>query len=374
MWRMKRISKIVVAFIAAGSIVTLAGCGGKTPDNRVATNANWNVRTSANVEGDYSDLWKNNAEVATYKISFTAGGNSTYSVNYDGGSYTTKFYMQDGYDWNSADIPEAYRSADYAKETVYVYETTLSLSGEYKLTSDGSTHEFSDSVTTKTIFRLATGNLQPVYSHQDIKSTTPANLSAASIEQAYVEIDAVYETYYNHDCTEATVTTAEAGKAEVTSSLSLSDNNGFSLFENSQLGAAVRALTKATGSAYAFDVFSPQSAAKQTVQAICAGAVELDDENEEQKTIIAALDAAAPYIFYDGENGDESDLEYRYNEVTLTLAAAMAGQSNTYWYSTVENNDANAARSVLLKMVTPLSFGLGSLVYTLETLSLESLA
>lgn len=370
---MKRIFKIAAALLAAGSIVAFAGCGGQMPNNRVATSANWNIRTSANVEGDYSDMWKSNAEVATYKVSFTEGGNSTYSVSYDDGTYETRFYMQDGYDWNSADIPEAYRSAEYAKETVYVYETTLSLTGEYTHAASGEKHEFSDSVTTKTLFRLAEDNLQPVYSVQDVKSTTAANLSPSDLSQAYIEIDAVYETFYNHDCTQATVNTTEAGKQTVTKTTELNSVNGYSLFENSQLGAAVRALTKTGGAGYAFDVFAPQSSAKQTVQAACGEATALNGEDETQKGIISALDAAAPYIFFDGSNGDESDLGYRYNAVTLTMAAAMAGQSNTYWYSTVENSDINATRSVLLKVITPLSFGLGTLEYNLEKLELVSL-
>ena len=370
---MKRIFKIAAALIAAGSIVTLAGCGGQTPNNRVATSANWNVRTSTNVERSYVDTWKTNAEVATYKVSFSGGGNSTYSVNYDDGSYVTKFYVQDGYDWNSADIPEAYRSAEYAAETVYIYETTLSLTGAYTHTASGEKHEFSDSVTTKTLFRLADDNLQPVYSLQDIKSTTAANLSAADISKTYVEIDAVYETFYNHDCTQATVYTTEDGKQTVTSTADLKSSNGYSLFENSQLAAAVRAFTRTSGSGYLFDVFSPQSSAKQTVQAACGEATALNGEDAAQKGIIDALDAAAPYIFFDGSNGDESELEYRYNAVTLTMAAAMAGQSNTYWYSTVENSDINATRSVLLRIITPLSFGLGTLEYNLEKLELVSL-
>lgn len=369
---MKRICKIVAAILAASSIVTIAGCGGTTPDNRVSTSANWNVRTSTSVEGDYADLWKNNAEVATYKVSFTAGENTTYSVNYSDGSYVTKFYMQDSYDWNSADIPEAYRSADYAKETVYVYETTLSLSGVYTHTASGDKHEFTDSVVTRTLFRLAEDNLQPVYSLQDIKSTAPANLSAVNLAQAYVEIDAVYETYYNHDCTQATVTTTEEGKEAVTKTTDLKSANYLSVFENSQLRAAVRSFTKAGGTTYAFDVFAPQSSALQTVQGSCGEATELNKENATEKAIIDALDNAAPYIFYDGTNGDK-ELGYRYNSVTLSLASAMAGQSNTYWYSTVENNDVNAARSVLLKVITPLSFGVGTLEYSLEKLSLESI-
>ena len=78
------------------------------------------------------------------------------------------------------------------------------------------------------------------------------------------------------------------------------------------------------------------------------------------------------YIFFDGTpSGDEEAKGLRYSSVTLSLNADMNGQSPVYWYSTVENNDLNGTRGVLLRMVTPLPFIMGTLDYTLKSVGLE---
>ena len=367
---MKGTIKIIAALLAAGSVFSLAGCAGTPLSAKVSTLANWNIRNTVNVESAYASFWQENAEVAMYDVTFAAGNNGTSSVSdNDGGTYTTKFYMQAAYDWNGADIPEAYRSAD-ATEPVYVYETQLSLSGTYTLTATGEKVQFDDSITTVTKFRMAEGNLQPVYSYHDVTSTSPATLNPSSVQDMCAVVDAEYVTYYNRDCTQATVTVKKAGSQDSTESVSLTGDKDYSLFENFQLRAAVRAFNKTGGTSYLFDVFSPEAGNVQTVQATCAEAAQLDANAAEQKKIIDALSAASPYIFVEsGTNDDGAARTYRYNAVSLSLEADMGGQNDLLWYAAVENDDVNAARSLLLRVRTPLAFALGTLDYTLSSVS-----
>lgn len=370
---MKRLTKIVAVALAAGSLITLGGCG-STRSSRITTAANWNIRTYNDVERDYADYWQKHAEVATYDVSFEQGTNPTYSLDYnDGGTYTTRFYMQAEYDWNSADIPEAYRTD--AKDAVYVFETELSVSGTFTLTSTGKQYNFTDSVKTVVKFRMSGDNLRPVYSFHDVESTTPASYRAVSVDSMYSEVKSQFTTYYNRDCTEATVITEPDEGEKSTQSTDISSKEDYSLFENFQLRAAARALTKTNGTSYTFNVFAPEDGGLHSVQAVCTGDYELDDENEGQKTIIDALDAAYPYIFVEGnsESEDEEARGYRYTSVTLSLNSSMSGQSDTYWYSTVENDDVNAARSVLLRVISPAAFSLGTMQYNLSSLTLEDL-
>lgn len=372
---MKAIVKILAVVVAASSIFTLSGCAGRTVSAKMPTLANWNIRNSGSVESGYAPYWQTNAEVATYSVSFTAGNNSRFSVRYDeGGTYTTTFYMQAEYDWNSSDIPEAYRSAQFAAESVYVYETELTLSGEYTLTATGESAPFEDSIKTTTKFRLAEGNLQPVYSVHDIHSTSPAELSPADKEGMTAVTQGVYTTYYNHDCTQATVTAEEEGRQATTDTFDLVGKEGYSLFENFQLRIAARAIAKDAGAGYLFDVFNPEDGKVSKVQASCGGAVSLDGAQADQKGIIDALDAASPYIFVDSGKDEEGNARtYRYNSVTLSLATSMRGQSDVLWYAAVENSDANAARSVLLRVSSPLAFGLGTLTYNLSSITTKTI-
>lgn len=374
---MKTFSKFIATVLAVAGAATLAGCKNSSPSRKVATIANWNVRTSASVEENSFDFWHKNKEVAEYAISFTEGSNASYKVSYATGSaeYATKFYMTD-YDWNSDKIPEGYRSAESDTEPVYVYETSLKISGSYELISGGANKEFDDELTTVSYFRPAGKNLQPVYSYQKVKNTAPAALTANNINAAFVQVDEVYETYYNKGCSQATVIKTVTGKdGKNIERIGLSSD--YSNFDNSQLRAAIRAFTLSGGSSRTFYVVTPQNGKIQSVSASVGSPVELNPLDQNQALIINALkNAPENYIFFDGTVADkkegESDRNFRYNAVSLSINESLQGASPAMWYSTVENNDINGTRCVLLKMSAPLSFGLGTLNYTLKSLTVET--
>lgn len=382
---MKNLTKIIAASLLAGSLLAVSGCSRGTVVTTVATSANWNVRTSTVVENNEYGFWRTHKEVASYSVSFKEGTNNSYSVSYDtaNATYTTKFYMDaEDYDWTSASLPENYRvTADentVVKEPVYVYETEMRISGVYK-DKNGNESAFDDEIITVCKYRTADKNLQPVYSKQIIKNTTPAALSTGSVEGAYVKVDAVYETYYNFDCSEAFVKTQNnsAAKEEDKSterSVKIKDKKKYSAFDNSQLRAALRAFNMTEDAVRTFNVVLPQSANMQTCTAKIAAPVELKEDVENEKRIIDALDACQPddYIFFDhrvDENGKKAN--YRYSAMQLEISAYLKGSAPTVWYTTVENQDVNTTRSVLLRMSSPISFGMGTLIYELKALNLK---
>ncbi|MDE5765777.1 MAG: hypothetical protein K2I17_01255 [Clostridia bacterium] len=379
---MKAFSKCFAVVLTAASLITLGGCAKSTPDNRVATTANWNARTSTIVEKNYLDYWQSHKEVAEYGITFKDTGSNGYSVSYDteNAVYTTEFYMEKSYDWQSAAIPEEYRTKEEKSEPVYVYTTSYTISGVYKITATGDEKKFDDVWQTVSKFRLAGNNLQPVYSKQIIKNTAPNSIGTQVIDVAYVETNSVFETFYNVDCTEALVKQTDnlaKDKEQETKKIKLKDKSGLSIFENCQLKAAVRAFTMTGGASRKFKSVTPQDGAVQVCTATIAAPVELDRNDEAQKAIINALDNCAPddYIFFDGtpSSSEETARTYRYSAVALSINANMKGSNSTCWYSTVENNDVNGTRSVLLRMINPLPFGLGTLTYSLKALNVKDI-
>lgn len=391
---MKALSKKIALILAAVSAFSLAGCSKKNMDSRVATTANWNARISTIVENNYVDYWKTHREVATYSISATVNESSSYTVNYDTqtAAFSTKFYMEE-YDWQNTGIPESYRSETALKDDVYVYETELLMSGAYKIKDSADEKKFSDKLVTVCKFRLAGENLKPVYSKQTVVNTAPNTLGTSDINFAYVETDGIFETYYNRDCSHATVNhTDNIAKREAEKdgkqysseikSCGISNPSGYSVFDNSQIRAAIRAFTLNGGSSRTFMSFSPQDCAAQVCSVSVANPAELNAEDANQKQIIDALKACTPddYIFFDGTpatpaEGEEPAAErtYRYTAVSSYLNSSMSGPSASTWYSTVENPDINGTRCVLLKLAVTLPFALGTADYTLKTLNVEKI-
>lgn len=380
---MKAITKILAVTVATLGVISAAGCAKSNNSAKTATSANWNVRTSTSVESSFSERWLNNTEVATYSVSLSEGSNNTYSVKYNEGFYKTEFSM-DYYDWNAPSevgqqitLPEGYKPADSKKELVYVYKTEYTVSGEYVLAKNGDTQNFEDSIVTECYYRLAGENLQPVYSKQEVKSTPPNALNATTKESMCVELNGTYTTYYNYDCTKATVYhTYQQSKDIVANEISevyVTDKIGYSVFDNSQLRAAVRAFNLSGGATHTFNVFIPQDGVLQTCNAVCTSAIMLDDKIEEQLQIKNVLKSCSDYIFFDDTVGEGEDARnYRFNAVSLSINSKMSGPASTVWYSTVENSDVNYSKSVLLRMSTPLPFGLGTVTYTLKSLNLEA--
>lgn len=385
---MKKFTKILALCVSVAALSAVAGCNKNNSSSKTATSANWNVRTSSAVEYDSVDFWKNNKEVATYSVSFTKGSNASYSVAYTpetaggdesktyvtDGAYSTAFYIdKTDYDWSAESIPEKFREEDKTS-IVYVFETTYTVSGKYVLSNGTEGDTFTDGITSVCKFRLAGENLKPVYSKQIIKNTAARNLAASSLEQACVTLDAEYETFYNYKCNKAVTFTTDHKDNDKKSEKTYSVGGSYSVFDNSQLKVAARAMALSSTSTKVFNVAVPQSGATQSCSAAVSSSVQLSSETEEGAQIIGALDSAEGYVFFkDNSTEKNKPRNYRFNAVNFSINAKMSGSSVTNWYASMENADINYTRCVMLKSVSPLSFGMGTLTYTLSGLKVEKL-
>jgi hypothetical protein len=366
---MNKITKFLAVALAACGVVALAACG--SSKNTTATSPNWNTQVNVDDLTSANDAWFTRKEVATYSLSFKDGGNTSYTISYDESSatYTTTFYAKKDYDWSNEQIPDGYRSESSDTENIYVYETTLSISGTLTHTSSKKSVDIADSVTTITYFRSADNNLQPIYSYQSIENIFPANLTASDLSSSYRKMHRVYETYYNKKCTKALITTTyssddyeyNANKPVTQTTVGGLDDTGYSLFDANMIATALRSFSYGS---HTFSLLIPINGAVSTYKSSSASAKTLDKTDD--ATIITALNNAGDYLFV-GSNTD-GDKVYKYNSISLSLSAEMSGSSNTYWFANIASSQVNSTRAVMLKMVTPIYFGAGTLTYTLSSL------
>ncbi|MGN0813647.1 MAG: hypothetical protein ACI4MH_00255 [Candidatus Coproplasma sp.] len=367
---MKNIFKILTVAIAACGALSMAACGG-TVSNKIGTSPNWDARIVIKNDLSEGSEWFTHKEVATYSIAFEKGTNTAYSLDYitDGAkpaSYTTKFYATE-YNWASSSIPEEYRVSN-TREYVYVYETEVKLSGTY--TYGESTKDFDNHITTVAYFRSAQDNLQPVYSKQVIKCASPANFIPTSLEASYVEMDCVYETFYNVDCSKATVKCTDNLDSENSGVTESGIASTYSVFDSNSLDAALRSLT--FSGTHVFDTFIAIEGKNFNYQASCAEAATLDTTKDDNAQIARALNAAVDSGYLFAGVNSEGNREYSYSAVTVSYVSNMPGSSSVYWYANVADTRLNSTRAALLKIINPVSFSLGTLTYSLSSLTTEA--
>lgn len=374
---MKKITRLLAVSLAAGGVFALAACG--SGNGKTTTSPNWNVSVGQNDLTENS-VWLQQKEVAAYSISYKAGANNYYSYEYDttNSTYTTEFYATT-YDWSDASVPERYRTDETTVEYVYVYTTSLSISGTLTHKSSGENYSFTDSVETVCYFRSADDNLLPVYSKQDVKSTAPANLSSGSVSASFMTIDRVYESFYSSDGKQAVVkTTVRAGDTSATAGeseqvVSGLRESGYSLFDTNMREIALRSFSYGS---HTYSEFIPINGGVSTFTSSSTGSTalnknDLGDENTVGDSVIVnALNTAKAddnYIFV-GETDTDGDTVYRYNAVTSTPDSPLNGSSPTYYFVNVANTQVNAGRAVMIKKVTPIYFASGTLTYSLSSL------
>lgn len=364
---MKKITKFLTIALTASFAIPFAACS-QAPVSKTSTSPNWNVRVASNDLNDTSE-WLTKKEVSSYKVSFTAGKNASYKVVYDADSatYSTELYAI-RYDWNSTSIPEEFRKDE--TEIVYAYETHLFISGKYVYGSEE--YPFSDSVETIAYFHSADKQLAPVYSKRTIKNCAPNTYSPSSLSTAYVKLDRAYETYYNQKATKAIVTCDygtddEATKAFTQKIVKTSTSN--ILFDAAYIGVGVRSL--AQSGTQSFNLFIDANSSVSAYRSAFSSAKALDETKDAD--IISALDASLPsdYIFVG--NNAEGKPDYKATQANVSYTAELAGATNSYRFASITSKDLNSARAVLLQVTTPVQFGLGELVYTLNSLSLVNM-
>lgn len=308
-------------------LTLLSACSGGTP---LSFTANWYRNTA--LGGSVNDT----LEELTYEVSFTPAENdSSFSVEYDTGTYTTRLI--------NANIA----LSDGSTKEGYIYTTELTISGRYRLGSEVS-EDFSDRVSSSVSFLPVTDGLKPVKSEKEVLSTSPIVSLPETLEGAIETYHYTYDVSYD-----AALTTATAVYTDLNAETPAPETREYAIdgtttyLDNEQILFALRGLslssvaTFRTVNSVMGIVTEVSTGTSTTGPTSLKESVDFTMDGTAVKTEIDAVQV--PIIYQSTPSGQQQDLVY----------AATTDTNNTY-------------RNVLLRMEVPVLQSLGTLVYRLK--------
>lgn len=311
--------KILLALCALTLCSTLTAC---STDTSVSFAFRWNPQLNNEalpLNGkDYYERFE--YSVALKKES---GSNADYSVEYPTGKYTVTL------------------KKDPDSDNGYILESSFNVSVQYTCGSEQS-EIFSDSIVSEVKFK-ANSSLSPVSSKQTIVTTTPVTLTATSLAECYRRYSYTTETIYDENGSGATFTQTDNGDGNVrnvTKKFSIPSKRSY--LDNEQLFFALRGISGTESQD--LSVFDASSKQIRTVN------VRQDDED------------TAEFSF--SLKGVEGTHAVTYVPFDVSFSGKNSGATKTLWIAKEQTD--NKWRNLILQMETPLSYNLGTLVYTLE--------
>lgn len=310
-----RRKKIATAICAAISACFLTACA--TTNSQVTFNNFWFNDPSINPAPAV-------LEKLTYDVKFTSVSQGDgYELQYNDGTYLTTLSLK-----------------DVNGEKIYVYETSLTVSGKYFCGADEKA--FTDTTTTTVEF-MKNAKLTPVYSKKTIDNYSPVS-AATSIDRCYTHVQYQVETTYENQATSGKTTVTDlATQKATTKSFGVEDK--YTCLDNEQLWFAIRGLTQ--NQAPRFYVYAPFTRQVQTI-----------------KTTLNTKEETTEYAYDNGTENGFSGIINTY-PITLQIDAKLSGAGQTVWVAEY-NPTHNIHRNVLLKMQTQLAYNLGYFTYTLK--------
>ena len=280
----------------------------------------------------FNDYWKIDSitkQDVTEELEYTVtyekqNGLANYELNYLNGKYTTKLTTE-----------------EYEGKTVYVYETKLEIDVTYQLGGE-ITQPLHDVVTSKVRFQQSSGALRPIDSHKEVISHSPVNsTNVTTLDGCYT----LNEYTSDIDYVNMKSVLQFKGDAEETINQKVTLNKDYTVLDNEQLLFAIRGLSQTDVSTPTFSVYSPYVNSAQKVK------VSFGSETGEDFNLI--------------QNGIAGKHTVQYYPVSIVLNEKNSGQTQTAWVAKTTDASNNKYRNVVLRHSTPLSYGLGSLVYQL---------
>ena len=313
-----KMKKIAPVLALALCLSVFSGCTG---DQRVTFNSYWQ-QNSLTAEPT--------SETLVYDVTFEKGSGLDaigYDLSYSGGQYKTVL-----------------TSETQGDKTVYTYKTELTITATYTL---GSTSEsLTDSVKSEIRFYGAEEALRPISSKKEIVSHSPASGgSILETSDCYQSFEYTVSTAYATDGKSGTSVITEKDKTPVSKDFEI-DEKHYRYLDNEELLFALRGLSSSVSTAKVL-AYSPFAGSVQTV------------------SLSFAEEESASFTFL--KNGAESTQTITYRPVSVVLSEKNPGATQTAWIAKTVNNQNNTHRNVMLKLQTPLSYSLGTLVYTLNS-------
>ncbi|MCD8294260.1 MAG: hypothetical protein LUE27_03285 [Clostridia bacterium] len=372
---MKKRLFLIPATIAICCIVGLAGCSSSSTAVKLALDSNWYRYTRSKGFQDYfvedSGSKYYSGEELEFDVSFddSAASNPYYSVDYQGGHYKTTFH---GTTFDTS----AYVLSDYAESyseagsiTAYYYKTELTFDSVTFTMASGETKSFDgDKAITECYFLSCDDYLRPLYSRQEIVSHSPAAYEPESIDDAYMNVDCTYTTYYTYDGYNATVKYVDNLDSSNSDSTEYDIDADDTFFDNSCMEISIRAMSDLSDSlSQSVSLFVPK-AGMLTYYYIGEDTAMDDEDLASVSSLLAEQDLFRPTTTKDNDG----------NTVTSTVgtvAVSVEGTGNlasiyqTYWFAEIESRTNNLGRATMLGISSPLSYSLGTLKYTLSSIN-----
>lgn len=302
----------------------LVGCGSESSTN---FSSGWYKNTAIGT----AELSTN--ETLVYSVALKDGSNTndTYAADYSNGKYTTTLTAEnrDG-------------------EHVYRLESKLTIDVQYSFKNKPDETVYHDEVTSTVLFRNSGSALQPISSEKTVKSASPYTLTPSSLAQCMAEYHYSVTTEYNGKkgvCTYQDLTENTDGSLPSPVKKSFTAGGDYSYVDNEQLLFAIRCM--GLGSSDKLRTFN---ASTQTVQTI---------------NVSPSKKATDEFTFTMNKETEKKVRPIEYYPTDISISSSTPGATQTAWFAKTTDVNNNLYRNVMLKLETPLSFGLGTLVYTL---------
>ncbi len=285
----------------------------------------------------FSDYWKLDSltadkvdETLVYKVAYEKGtGVDTlgYTLTYGEGTYTTHLKTH---------------------EDGYLYTTALTMPVSYEYAGE-KTEVMTDSVTTEVRFKGSNFSLRPISSTKTVVSHSPSS-SATSLNSCYTEYNYTVTTKYeeNYTATSSVVyqkTKDSEAHTAPTSTFEYAKGK-YSYLDNELLLIALRAISSDSTN--------------------CSAKVYNPFLNIQQKVDFSFAEGTSAKFTYK-QNEIESTKDVAYRPISITIDSKTPGATQTAWIATTTNAHNNTNRNRLLRLETPLSYSIGTLVYTLTS-------
>ena len=304
--------------------------------------------TNVDQKVTFTNYWNENVldttaqinETLVYDVAFEANDVSLvdYTMQYTEGTYTANLV-----------------SATENGKTVYTYKTELSIKAHYTLNEETAT--FTDSVTSMVKFLAGSYGFQPISSEKEINASSPTAISAP-LEACYPRYHYATKITYNEDGSAGASTVTRYSIDDTTADPSVDENSfeidqkKFSYLDNEQLLVALRGINTRTTSAK-FLVYSPFVEAVQKVS--CTFSTEESKE----------------FSFYKNGSADKVTETITCRPVSIVLDEPNPGATQKALIAKPVDTSKNTHRNIILSLETPLAYGLGTMIYTLRSVSYQ---
>lgn len=366
---MKKRIGIAAVLLAAGLSLTLSGCAG-TSQNVVYLSSNWYANTAYKkfqptfTEGN--EIFQSEKIVYDVKYDGSTATNSSYSVEYGDGTYSTEFYAK-AFDKNSAYVHDDFKNSyPDGKFTVYYYRTELSIPFvTFKVGESVKKFDKGESVICESYFLSVEDRLRPLYSYQKINSVSPSTYQVSSLDGAYTELNYEYKTYYDYNCTTAK-TLINDGKTDSDKTVFGLKESASTLFDVSYLDIAVRANKLSSDLAQPISLYTPHGGIQDFILRGSNLAIPDADKSAAQP-LLKDKGLYVPEYVKD-EDGNDVEKGLSTVSVSVTYAGELSGVSQIYWIASVSNPQNNVGRATIVRMAYPVVFSLGTRNYTLKSI------